>query len=85
MDDVGSTLRAGRIALGLDITDVARKTCISFRYLKALEEGNFRCIPNVFDRGYLKIYANFLSLDAKSLLARFEEMKNRSLNPPMSM
>ncbi len=79
MQDIGRVLKESRIARGLDITEIARKTCINARYLRAMEEGRFNIIPNVFDRGYLKIYAGVLQIDAMALLARYEEQKNRSL------
>jgi len=78
MHDIGKMLKEGRIARGLEITDIARKTCICARYLKAMEEGKFSIIPNVFDRGYLKIYANLLNIDAKPLLALYEDSKKHA-------
>ncbi len=76
MHDIGRILKEGRVARGLDITDVAKRTCICARYLRAMEEGRFQTIPNVFDRGYLKIYANLLKLDTKPLLALYEQKKH---------
>ena len=75
MHAIGRILKEGRIARGLEINDIARSTCICARYLKAMEEGRFSVIPSVFDRGYLKIYANLLNLDAKPLLALYEQSK----------
>jgi cytoskeleton protein RodZ len=75
MRDIGSILKEGRIARGLEISDVARKTCISAFYLKAMEEGKFHVVPKVFDRGYLKIYAKLLGLDAANLLSLYEQEK----------
>ncbi len=77
MQDIGRILRESRLSRGLDISYIARKTCIGARYLKAMEEGKFQIIPNVFDKGYLKIYANFLSIDVKALLALYDQKKNR--------
>ncbi len=82
MQDIGRILKESRLARGLDISDIARRTCINSRYLKAMEEGRFNIIPNVFDRGYLKIYAGFLQIDAMSLLARYAEEKNKLAAPP---
>ncbi len=75
MQDIGRILREVRLARGFEISDVAKKTCISPRYLRAMEEGRFNLIPNVFDRGYLKIYACLLNIDAKPLLALLDEQK----------
>jgi len=76
MHDIGQILKQGRIAHGLEIDDIAKKTCICARYLRAMEEGRFQIIPNVFDRGYLKIYASMLNMDTKPLLALYEQSKN---------
>ena len=73
MNDIGRILKEGRIACGLEINDIARRTCICSRYLKAMEDGKFQIIPKVFDRGYLKIYANLLKIDAAFLLTLYEQ------------
>jgi len=75
MNDIGRMLKEGRIARGLEITDIAKRTCICSRYLKAMEDGKFQIIPKVFDKGYLKIYANLLEIDTTSLLALYEQKK----------
>ncbi len=85
MQDIGRILKESRLARGLDISDIARRTCINSRYLRAMEEGRFNIIPNVFDRGYLKIYAGFLQIDAMSLLARYTEEKNKLAAPPAAI
>lgn len=77
MRKIGEVLKAGRLALGLDIGDIARKTCISVHYLKAMEEGRFQIIPKVFDKGYLKIYASFLHIDVKPILALYDEQMKK--------
>ncbi len=81
MRTIGNLLKEKRTARGIEIGDIARKTRISAHFLKDMEEGQFSRIPNVFDRGYLKIYAAFLDLDAKPLLARYDQEKKGSLRP----
>jgi len=75
MKDIGRVLKEVRLAQGLEIGDVAKKTCICSRYLCAIEEGRFQSIPPVYGKGYLKIYANLLHLDIKPLLASYEEAR----------
>ena len=84
MQDIGRILKEGRTTSGLDITEIAKRTCISSRYLKAMEEGRFNIIPKVFDRGYLKIYATLLNLDARSLLALYEEKQQKEPTMPVT-
>ncbi len=81
MRDIGRLLKEERIARGLEIGDIARRTCISAHFLKDMEEGRFSRIPNVFDRGYLKIYASFLNMDTKPLLAQYERKKHGTPHP----
>ncbi len=77
MRNIGRMLKEGRVARGLEIGDIARRTRISAHYLKDMEEGKFQSIPNVFDRGYLKMYANVLNMDTLPLLALYEEKKKQ--------
>ena len=81
MLEIGLVLREKRLARGLEIGDVAKSTCICARYLVAMEEGKFQTIPNVFDKGYLKLYAKALALDTTPLLALYEQMKNKAAAP----
>lgn len=78
MHDIGSILKEGRKARGLELSDVARKTCISAFYLKAMEEGKFHVVPKVFDKGYLKIYGKLLGLDVATLLNLYEQEKMKT-------
>ncbi len=71
------------MARGLEIGDIARRTCISAHYLKAMEEGRFHVIPKVYDKGYLKIYANLLDMDTKPLLALYEQKKCATTAPAL--
>jgi cytoskeletal protein RodZ len=73
MREIGRLLKSGRIALGLEVGDIAKHTCINPHYIRAMEDGKFHIIPKVFDKGYLKIYANFLHIDIKAILALYEQ------------
>jgi cytoskeleton protein RodZ len=84
MREIGLALKEGRLARGLEIGDIARSTCISARYLRAMEEGQFQAIPHVFDKGYLKLYAKALDLDTKPLLALYEQIKNTPTAPSIT-
>jgi cytoskeletal protein RodZ len=82
MKDIGRILREQRLAIGLEIGDIAKKTCISSRYLCAMEEGRFQTIPRVYGKGYLKIYAGLLHLDLQPLLALYDKKRqNLTISP----
>jgi cytoskeletal protein RodZ len=75
MKDIGRILKEQRLAIGLEIGDIAKKTCICSRYIRAMEEGRFQSIPSVYGKGYLKIYAALLKLDMPALMTLYERNK----------
>ena len=82
MKNIGKILREQRVAIGLEIDDIAKKTRISSRYLCAMEEGRFQSIPRVYGKGYLKIYADLLHLELKPILAMYEKNgQDRTTSP----
>ena len=74
MDTPESILREKREAKKLTLQEVAKETNINERYLKALEEGNPDVFPGeVYFKGFLRNYANFLGLDSQELISHYEE------------
>ena len=72
----GAFLRKVREIRGLELGDIAQRTKISERYLRALEEEQFGDMPAaVYVRGYVTEYARALRLDpqraAESYLVRY--------------
>lgn len=69
MINIGETLRNARIAKGINIEEVVRETKIRSRYLDALENEEWSIFPgNVYLKGFLKTYSNYLGLNEKELL-----------------
>ena len=72
----GALLRKARESRGLELGDIAQRTKISERYLRAIEEERFDDMPAaVYVRGYVMEYARALRVDAhrvtESYLARY--------------
>lgn len=72
---VGERLRAAREALNLSLADAAIATSIKFNHLQELEDNH----PEVFSsgvqaRGFLRLYAKFLNLDANELITLWEAL-----------
>ena len=71
---MGSELRAERERQGLTIQDIERETSIRAAYLDALEKGNYNALPNeVYVKGFIRNYADFLHLDAEKLVQEYRE------------
>ncbi len=70
---IGLTLRKARLARGLTLEQAARAVHIKAHYLQALEEERWEALPSrAQGRGFLRLYADFLGLDAAALLRAWE-------------
>lgn len=87
MREVGELLRRTREEKGLTLKDAQSATKIRTRYLEALERGDDSTVPGeVYFRGFLRSYANFLGLDGQELAARyraFKEAQRAAQAPPV--
>lgn len=73
---LGDLLKNAREEKKLSLDDLAKETKILKRYLIDLEEEQFEDMPGkVYERGFLKTYANSLELDEKEVLEIYEELR----------
>ncbi|MBQ7704910.1 MAG: helix-turn-helix domain-containing protein [Selenomonadaceae bacterium] len=69
---IGDTLRKEREKQKLSIQDVEKGTSIRAVYIDALEKGEYDKLPGeVYAKGFIKNYGNFLELDGESLVRQF--------------
>jgi cytoskeletal protein RodZ len=62
--EIGNSLREARLRQGLDYPEIEQATKIRVRYLRALEEEEFRVLPaSTYIKGFLRTYADYLGLD----------------------
>ena len=74
MEEIGRSLLEARERLGLTLDEAERATRIRASHLQALERGDFDALPSpVQVRGFLNNYADFLGLDADSILLQYAE------------
>lgn len=72
MIGLGRMLAEARADRGVSLEEAERDTRISRRYLLALEEEQFAVFPvQVQARGFLRLYAQYLTLDPGEMLALF--------------
>ncbi len=73
---LGNLLKNTREASGLSLDELATETKIQKRYLIDLEEENFDDMPGkVYEKGFLKTYAQALGLSEKDVLGLYEEIR----------
>lgn len=68
-ETLGQKLSRKRRSMGVEIPDVERATKIRAKYIHSLEHDNYEALPaDVYVRGFLKNYTQFLGLDYDKIL-----------------
>ncbi|NJC35169.1 cytoskeletal protein RodZ [Sphingomonas jejuensis] len=66
----GERLRQGRLAAGLELSDVATRTRIPLRHLEALESDDYGALPSpTYSTGFAKAYARAVGVDEVAIAA----------------
>lgn len=69
----GEKLRKIRNEKRISLNEVSKNTQIQLKYLEYLEEGHYDKLPaEVYVKGFLRSYANFLEISEKSLIKMYE-------------
>lgn len=80
---LGLRLRAARQGRNLSLAEASTATRISQRILTALEDDDFAALPaEVFTRGFIKLYAEYLGLDTSEVLTLFTDQENLDPEKP---
>jgi cytoskeletal protein RodZ len=75
MSNFGSTFKKAREATGLSLDKIAAETRISTRFLLAIEDEAFHQLPGgIFNRGFIRAYAELLHLDSEQALADYDRI-----------
>ena len=67
-----SLLKSHREAKGVEIQEIAEYTKINPKYLHAIESGDFKVLPNVYMRLFLRSYVQYIGADTKQALDDYE-------------
>jgi cytoskeletal protein RodZ len=80
--EFGKQFADARNSLGITLKDASEVTKIRLEYLASIENGNGDCVlPDIYMRGFAKIYAKYLKLDVDAVMAscpvkEFEVLNN---------
>jgi cytoskeleton protein RodZ len=86
MQNIGERLEEARKRKGISIREAAEATKVRGDYLHKFESNQFDInLPDIYIRGFLRTYANYLKLPADKLVADYNglglgEVKSRPLN-----
>jgi len=79
MQRVGPELKVAREKKNVSLGQVAEATRIGHTNLERLEEGRYKELPGgVYNRAFIRAYCEYLGLESKEILARYEE----EMTPP---
>jgi cytoskeletal protein RodZ len=83
MFEIGTALREARTRRELTLLDAQEATRIPMKHLAALEEERFEALPEeVYIRGFLRAYAEYLGLDDELFVGEFNSRIEASRPPP---
>ena len=79
---LGTILREAREQQGFSVAQVAEATHMMTRVVEEIEREDFqRIAAPIYGRGFVKLYAEFLNLDAEPLVKEFNEIFSGSRRP----
>lgn len=65
-------MKQARVAKGVEIRDAADATKVRGDFLRHMEAGDFDFdLPEIYKRGFLRLYATYLGLDEKAVMADY--------------
>ena len=61
---LGDELKRRREEAGIDLSEIADATCIGVRFLRAIEDNDFKALPGgLFTRSFIRSYARYVDMD----------------------
>jgi cytoskeleton protein RodZ len=77
MTNFGATFKKARESRGISLDEIAHETRISTRFLAAIENEEFHVLPGgVFNRGFVRSFAEAVGLDADQAVADYERLSS---------
>ncbi len=82
MKQIGKELKEVREEKGISLEEIAEKTKIQPRFLRAIESGNWEDLPEeVYLRGFLKTYADALGLEGQEFVESYNRSRAQEIPP----
>lgn len=76
MQTIGERMAEARKRLGISLREASEATRIRSDFLSAMEDNSMNIpLPEVYRRGFVKIYALYLKLDAEKLLTDYDAVR----------
>ena len=83
---LGETLRAARIAKGVDLAEIAATTRVPIRHLEAIEGDDHDALPALpYTIGFVKALARAVGYDADAAAAQYRAETSKVAHVPQSV
>lgn len=66
-------LRKARLKKGVSLQQMAARTRIDFKFLEAIDNGNFSFLPELYVKAFIKQYAKSVDLDEQETIKKYED------------
>lgn len=78
MEELGQKFENRRQELEIELSTASEETNIRTDYLRDIEEGDFDQIEaEVYLKGFLKVYSNYLDLDTEAIMEEYKQLKSK--------
>jgi cytoskeletal protein RodZ len=75
LDRFADQLRKARLKKGVSLQQMTAITRIDFKFLEAIDNGNFGFLPELYVKAFIKQYARAVDLDEQETIKKFEDAK----------
>lgn len=75
INKLADELKELRLAKGLTLQQVAVKTKLDYKFLEAMESGDYEFLPELYVKAFFKEYIKVLGVDEKIYLKKYEAAK----------
>ncbi len=75
LDRFADQLKKARLKKGVSLQQMAAITRIDFKFLEAIDNGNFGFLPELYVKAFIKQYAKAVDLDEQETIKKFEDAK----------
>lgn len=73
LDRFADQLRKARLKKGVSLQQIAAITRIDFKFLEAIDNGNFGFLPELYVKAFIKQYAKAVDLDEQETIKKYED------------
>ncbi len=75
LDKFADELRQAREKSGLSLQQIAQKSRIDLKFIRAIDNGDFAFLPELYVKAFIKQYAKMVGLDEQLTIKKYESAK----------